>query len=361
MKKPIIKNWIKYWTGTLAISGLLLMGACDNNEQAAAEAEEVVPERENVSVVPEEEVVEEPAAETVFVEEEEPNNIPQEAQTLDATFLNLEDHLEEYQQVNEAIRVTLTGIDTSEVSVIQDTSTTTPYNETDRNVYEPLQEQNTLDEEMQDTTAVEQDQNQRMSQQGEQDLNLLIIERYQMVNPQELGEEDRQRLQDIMSAYTLRMEKMAGQINPETGAYVSPETAARPTESIESIQEQIRDKIVYPQNAIAGGIEGIVFVRFVVDEQGNVTQAEAVEDLFVSQPGSEMAMKPLGETSILETEEEEAVKEKMKEEAVRAIEATSGQWLPGEQGGQKVPTEVQLPVQFEIGGVEIDEDVPLDE
>lgn len=60
MKTSRIKNWIKYFAGTLAVSGMLAIGGCDNNttdqqktnyenEVEAAENEIGDPNRDNVN------------------------------------------------------------------------------------------------------------------------------------------------------------------------------------------------------------------------------------------------------------------------------------------------------------------------
>lgn len=110
MKKPTIRNWTKYWVSSLAVSGLLVMGACGSEEQTAQDefetTEEIaVPEREEVSVVEEEEVVEEAPA-----QEENKTNSARSGR-MAYTIRDMDAHLEKFEDVNNAIRAELTDAD----------------------------------------------------------------------------------------------------------------------------------------------------------------------------------------------------------------------------------------------------------
>jgi periplasmic protein TonB len=71
----------------------------------------------------------------------------------------------------------------------------------------------------------------------------------------------------------------------------------------------------YPDEAIAGEIQGIVMVQFIVDKEGNISDAE--------QGG-------------------------LREEAIRVIKK-SGKWTPAQQNGRYVKSYKRQPVIFKIG------------
>ena len=106
-----MKNWTKYWVSTLAVSGLLVMGACGNEEQTAQDefetTEEIAaPEREEVSVVEEEMVVEEEAP-----AQEENKTSSARSERMAYTIRDMDAHIEKFEDVNNAIRAELTDAD----------------------------------------------------------------------------------------------------------------------------------------------------------------------------------------------------------------------------------------------------------
>jgi protein TonB len=82
--------------------------------------------------------------------------------------------------------------------------------------------------------------------------------------------------------------------------------------------EGLQQRIQYPELARRAGIEGTVFVQFVVDENGNVQDPVCVRD-------------PGGQTC---------------EEALRAVSASKFQ--PGKQRGKPVKVRFSLPVKFRL-------------
>jgi protein TonB len=82
--------------------------------------------------------------------------------------------------------------------------------------------------------------------------------------------------------------------------------------------EGLQQRIQYPELARRAGIEGTVFVQFVVDENGNVQDPVCVRD-------------PGGQTC---------------EEALRAVRASKFQ--PGKQRGKPVKVRFSLPVKFRL-------------
>ena len=472
MKKPIIKNWIKYWSTTIAITGMLAMGACDNNNNADdavnTTEETVTTAREDVS-----QNLEEMETETEELANTEETEVKRTSPAWGSSSIrNMDAHLEEFQNVNEAITETLTDGNNQ----LNEGSTPETYNEQGQPLNntdepngtsqdEPATNTNTTGEEdeglFEDKEAVDEDQkpaaaeeennelffedeepaeeksnkeqntegtgqeedemffedkepadsNQEgntesmnsSSQQNQSAVNNgaeqrtfdeqgfteevdpqdqqevtesnpestntydkqsntefgqnagaedqgVIYQQYMVLYSQDLSDEDRQRMEDIGNQYNERRESMRGQINDETGAYISPEVDAQPTVGYEELMKRVQENITYPQDAVAAEMEGTVFVNFVVDENGNITEAKAFEDVIVPAASLESTTTPLNPTKFSEQEIEE-LRVEMRKEAERAVQQTSGMWEAGMQDGQKVKTELQLPVKFEIADV----------
>ncbi len=370
MKKPTIKNWIKYCAGTLAVSGMLLTTSCDSgnqtadyeNEVEAAENESVVLERENVNdpiEVGEEEGTDADDRQTVggandvdYASTATTENQNQQASNMSSTpaaaaMPDMDVHLEEYKDPNQAIREELT-----------DSNDQVGDQSMDRQNVNNTQMDNTQSSAMTQDTASDADMNSyqyNTDQQGRENVSntdadraeqeATIISLYE-IDMDRLNEEDRQRVSDMMNEYKERRDRERGQMNPETGAYISPEVDARPKMGYEELMETVTDKIEYPNNALAAQMEGTVIVNFVVDENGEVLGGKAVE--YITVPTEEMQYtQPLNPTKFSEQEVEDTKKEMMKA-AVEAITATSGQWEAAMQNGETVPAEVQLPVRFRI-------------
>lgn len=86
-----------------------------------------------------------------------------------------------------------------------------------------------------------------------------------------------------------------------------------------NLQEYLSKSIKYPTRAKAKGITGIVYVRFVIDEEGNVSNATILK----------------GPDKDLDAE------------AIRVISAMPA-WIPGKNKGKLVSVEFNLPIDFEL-------------
>jgi len=90
-----------------------------------------------------------------------------------------------------------------------------------------------------------------------------------------------------------------------------------------AMRDFLRDNLKYPQEAQDKEVEGTVFVDFVVDQNGYVTEV--------------VGSDAIGENvDIL-----------LKEEAVRVV-ASMPQWVAGTQRGVAVDTHFSLPITFEL-------------
>lgn len=115
MKKTIIKNWIRYSASTLAISGMLVMGACgDSNETAEIETAETEVVREDVAVVEPEVQEVEPEEEVVPEQEQVAVRTDQGSDDFSATYINnMDAFLEEHKEVNQQITAALIDADSN--------------------------------------------------------------------------------------------------------------------------------------------------------------------------------------------------------------------------------------------------------
>jgi len=86
-----------------------------------------------------------------------------------------------------------------------------------------------------------------------------------------------------------------------------------------SLAKYIRNNMKYPESAVRKGVEGRVIVRFIVKENGEISNPQVVKGI-----GSGCD-----------------------EEAVRLVQNMPN-WIPGEQMGQKIPVYYQLAIKFQI-------------
>ena len=82
--------------------------------------------------------------------------------------------------------------------------------------------------------------------------------------------------------------------------------------------EQMIKNVVYPQSAKEAGIEGKVFVKVIIDEQGNVTETEVIK----------------------------SVDKDCDKAAMDAIKKTK--FTPGMKDNKPVKTEVTIPIMFKL-------------
>lgn len=87
-----------------------------------------------------------------------------------------------------------------------------------------------------------------------------------------------------------------------------------------ALEDYMNNNVEYPQNAIDNNSEGTVNVQFVVDENGNVTNAK-------------VAGKKLGN--------------ELDEEAVKEV-SNMPKWTPGKVKGKNVKTRIVLPVTYKL-------------
>lgn len=98
------------------------------------------------------------------------------------------------------------------------------------------------------------------------------------------------------------------------------EEAPSPKGGYEAFYKFVSKHIKYPPQAKRMGLEGKVFVRFIIDPDGKVTQVETVKGVGAG----------------------------LDKEAMRVL-SKSPAWKPGRQGGRKVSVRMVIPITFQLG------------
>jgi protein TonB len=98
------------------------------------------------------------------------------------------------------------------------------------------------------------------------------------------------------------------------------EDQPQPKGGMAAFYEYVGKKLKYPAQARRMGIEGKVFVEFVVDKDGTITDVKAIKGIGAG----------------------------CDEEAIRVIQ-TAPKWNPGKQRGRPVKVRMILPITFKLG------------
>lgn len=109
---------------------------------------------------------------------------------------------------------------------------------------------------------------------------------------------------------------------PEERAIIEtfPEETASPKGGFEAFYKFVSEKIKYPVQARRMGIEGRVFVEFVINKDGSLTDVKAIKGIGAG----------------------------CDEEAVRIVQSAPS-WNPGKQRGKTVRQRYTLPIIFKLG------------
>ena len=135
---------------------------------------------------------------------------------------------------------------------------------------------------------------------------------------------DRKRLEVMLFDLKSNKNRMKAQAN-RIGVFYSVDEEAEYEGGREELQDKILNNLEYPEDAKDWGLEGTIFVKFVVDEDGEIPFATTSTNI---------------ETSM------ESYLNDLKEQAVEAVKATSGNWEPGEVDNVGVASMAVVPVTF---------------
>lgn len=109
------------------------------------------------------------------------------------------------------------------------------------------------------------------------------------------------------------------------------EEAPEPTNGMKAFYEYIGQNLKYPREARFSGIQGRVFLQFVVDTDGSLTDIKVLKGIGMG----------------------------CDEEAVKVLESYPEKWKPGMQRGKAVKTRLSLPIVFKLPAVEPSTSEPL--
>jgi protein TonB len=98
------------------------------------------------------------------------------------------------------------------------------------------------------------------------------------------------------------------------------EESAEPNGGMEAFRKYLEKNLKYPKQARKMGVEGKVFVQFVVDKDGSISDVKAIKGIGAG----------------------------CDEEAIRIIQE-SPKWKPGKQRGRPVKVRVVVPIVFKLG------------
>lgn len=114
---------------------------------------------------------------------------------------------------------------------------------------------------------------------------------------------------------------LGGMVKDDTEVSSDPDTPATFPDGEFKMVEYLKDNLKYPESAKKKGIEGKVYIQFVVEKDGSIADVKVMR----------------------------GVCEELDAEAVRVIKAMP-KWKPGEQEGKPVRTTMMLPINFKING-----------
>jgi TonB family protein len=134
---------------------------------------------------------------------------------------------------------------------------------------------------------------------------------------------DRKRLEVVIFDLKSNMNMVKNRAN-RVGVFYSVD---EPAEYQGEVDRAILSNLKYPEDAKDWGVEGTIFVKFVVDDDGEIPFATTSSNI---------------ETSM------EFYLEDLEEQAVSAVEATSGDWEPAQVEGTDVSSLVVVPVTFDF-------------
>ncbi|SEJ57131.1 TonB protein C-terminal [Cyclobacterium xiamenense] len=140
------------------------------------------------------------------------------------------------------------------------------------------------------------------------------------------NEIDRKKLEVIMFDLKSNRNKMKSKAN-RMGVFYSVDEEADFEGGEEALRSTVLSNLEYPESAKNWGLEGTIFVKFVVDENGDIPFATT--------------------SSNIETSMERYLTD-MEAQAIKAIKATSGEWEPAEVENVEVASLSVLPITFDF-------------
>ena len=155
---------------------------------------------------------------------------------------------------------------------------------------------------------------------------------------------------------------LAAQDNPETAeeslVYLKPDVAAEPAGGVMEFRRFLAKNMIYPEEAHKNGVQGKIFIQFVIDEHGKVipnvenngklAPPSATGDSAASETTNAEGIVVVGYRSVDGDESAEYTddqKQLLIDEAIRVIQLPY-EWTPAKKDGKPVKTQWTMPIQF---------------
>lgn len=113
--------------------------------------------------------------------------------------------------------------------------------------------------------------------------------------------------------------KVIPECEDDTGFFMIIEEKPEYPGGTAALMEYVKENIIYPADALNGGVEGCVIVQFTVNPDGSTSDFKIIRSVFPS----------------------------LDKEAIRVLSQT-GKWKPGKQRGRCIPVEYQVPITFKL-------------
>ena len=136
----------------------------------------------------------------------------------------------------------------------------------------------------------------------------------------------------------------------ESLVYLKPDVAAEPAGGVMEFRRFIAKNVIYPDEAKKNGVQGKVYIQFVIDEKGKVIANVENNGKILTPPEVTKAegivvvgYRPVdGDESAEYTEEQ---KQLLIDEAIRVMQLPY-EWTPAQKDGKPVKTQWTMPIQF---------------
>ncbi len=111
------------------------------------------------------------------------------------------------------------------------------------------------------------------------------------------------------------------------GVFYTVDKEARYKGGEDALENTIQDNLKYPEDAKNWGASGTIYVKFVIDANGNIPFASTSSNIKTSTP---------------------RYSKELEDQAVEAVKATSGKWIPGQIDGVNVASLAVVPIKFDL-------------
>lgn len=118
--------------------------------------------------------------------------------------------------------------------------------------------------------------------------------------------------------------------------------------------EMLKANLNYPASAKEHGVHGRYFVRFVVDKDGSCNSYEVLDNSFTETYAKVVANDDsrANQKGYITQAQYAADKEALRQEAIRVLKLSSGNWTPGMLNGEAVRVSYTQPITFSLSSWE---------